>query len=137
MLGFFIRILKFVFPKLFGFVGKVANLTKVHVLPLLGGTAMGLAFLSLYNAKIIHLDLSFLLNQTLLDSLCAAYAVCGLTIADGEPAISSALVAIGMAYLFESFYRAKCPNSKKLQELEAHAEEVFGATIDDKTPVEK
>lgn len=121
MLGFFLKVL---FPRL-KWIITIGGLVKVHSAPLLGGAGVGLAFLVLQEKEVLTIDLSFLLNQTLLDSFCTAYGVC-LTVAQGASTISSTLLAVVTCTAFEKMYRRN-KDKKIAQEIEAGADKITGA----------
>lgn len=135
MLGFFLKVL---FPRL-KWIITIGGLVKVHSAPLLGGAGLGLAFLVLQESQIVTIDLSFLLNQTLLDSFCTAYGVC-LTVTQGTSTISSTLLAVVACTAFEKMYRRN-KDKKIVQEIEAGADKITGALgipdTADETPAEE
>lgn len=112
----FFRILSFFAPKSllskFMWAKTIGIHAKVHALPLAIGAVFGLISFLAQSQEIVTINLSFLQNQTILDSLCAAYSICGLEAS--MPSFSSILLGCFVSVVSDKLYMAESPKYPSL-----------------------
>lgn len=112
-------------------LGRVAalsgHLTKCHALPLLFGGVAGAVFFEFVDVAKVEAIATLVVNQSILDGICAAYDICGLTVASGSAVVLSTLFGAIATLAAEHLYNVESPKMKALAKAEEVAEDILDA----------
>lgn len=113
-----------IFQKL-GWAKTIGDHVKVHAIPLIIGSIAGLLVFEIADNEKMSQIAAFFANQTILDSMCQAYQICGLDVGMGATMIASVLAGVLFAYVSEKLYLAEAPKYTSIKEANQKAEKVI------------